>query len=198
MGRVTRRVSVVLATLGMIMVPLAAHAATDTDTTTINAVIGSTISMTTSGTVNLNVTPVSGGAQTSAADTVTVATNNSTGYALTLANSDTTLTLVSGANTIAAHAGTQAASSVLANNTWGYHVDSVGDMGTGGAAQSNVTTSAIKYAGVPSSAAPNTLKSTSTVTAGDVTSVYYGVKADTTKPSGTYTDTVTYTATTNP
>lgn len=180
------------------LVPFATYAIADTKTTTINAIIGSTISMTTSGTVNLNVTPVSGGAQTSAADTVTVATNNSTGYVLTLADSDATTTLVSGANSIAAHTGTQAASTVLANNSWGYHVDSIGNFGTGGAVESNVTSSVIKYAGVPATGSPNTLKTTATTTAGDVTTVYYAVKADTTKPSGTYTDVVTYTATTNP
>lgn len=177
--------------------PIAAFAAVDTEPTTINAIVASTISITTSGTVNLNVTPVTGGAQTSAADTVTVATNNSAGYNLTLANSDATTTLASGGNTIAAHAGTQAAATVLANNTWGYHVDGVGNMSTGGAAESNVTSSAILYAGVPASSSPNTLKSTSAVASGDVTTVYFAVKADPTKPNGTYTDTVTYTATTN-
>ncbi len=184
--------------VAIVAVPLSVQAATDNEPTTINAVIASTISVTTSGTVNLNVTPVSGGAQTSASDTVTVATNNATGYTLTLANSDTTLTLVNGANTIAAHTGTQAASTVLANNSWGYHVDGIGNFGSGGAVETNVTSSAIKYAGVPSSASPNTIKTTATTASGDVTSVWYAVKADTTKPNGTYTDTVTYTATTNP
>ena len=189
--------AVVVASLVTVGVPFATYAATDTKTTTVNAVIASTISMTTSGTVNLNVTPVAGGSQTSAADTVTVSTNNTAGYVLTLANSDAALTLASGANTIAAHTGTQAVSTALANNSWGYHVDGIGSFGTGGAVESNVTTSAIKYAGVPASGSPNTIKTTATTASGDTTSVYYAVKADTTKPAGTYTDTVTYTATTN-
>lgn len=181
-----------------VVAPVAVSAASDSKSTTINAIIGSTISMTTSGTVNLNVTPVTGGAQTSAADTVTVATNNASGYALTLSNADAVTTLANGANTIAAHTGTQVASTALANNSWGYHVDGAGTMGTGGAAESNVATSTIKYAGVPALASPNVLKTTATTAAADVTTVYYGVKVDTTKPNGTYTDIVTYTATTNP
>lgn len=181
----------------LIIAPVAVSAASDSKTTTINAIIGSTISMTTSGTVNLNVTPLSGGAQTSASDTVTVATNNAAGYTLTLADSDATTTLVNGANTIAAHSGTYAAPTPLANNSWGYHIDGLGTFGTGGAVESSVATSAIKYAGVPATGAPQTIKTTAAVAAGDVTTVWYGVKADTTKPNGAYTDTVTYTATTN-
>lgn len=184
-------------TAAVVVAPMAVSAATESKSTTINAIIGSTISMTTSGTVNLNVTPITGGAQTSASDTVTVATNHAGGYNLTLADSDATTSLVNGANTITAHAGSFATPTVLANNTWGYHVDGVGGFGTGGAIETNVATSTIKYAGVPATGSPVTLKTTAAVAA-DVTTVWYGVKADTTKPNGTYTDTVTYTATTNP
>ena len=181
----------------LISAPLTVFAATDSENSTINANLGSTISMTTSGSVALNVTPVSGGSQTSASDTVSVSTNNAGGYFLTLANADATTTLVNGANTIAAHAGTQASPTALANNTWGYRVDSIGGFSTGGAVESNVTTSSITYAGVPATGSPNTIKTTGTTASNDTTTVWYAVKADTTKPNGTYTDTVTYTATTN-
>ena len=181
----------------LISAPLTVFAATNSENSTINANLGSTISMTTSGSVALNVTPVSGGSQTSASDTVSVSTNNAGGYFLTLANADATTTLVNGANSIAAHAGTQASPTALANNTWGYRVDSVGGFSTGGAAESNVTTSSITYAGVPATGSPNTIKTTATTASNDTTTVWYAVKADTTKPNGTYTDTVTYTATTN-
>lgn len=181
---------------GMVFVPVAASAATAN--TTILTVIGSTISVSSSGTVNINITPVTGGSQSSAADTVSVSTNNTTGYTLKLADSDATTDLVSGSNTITAHTGTQTTPTALANNSWGYHVDSVGGFDADGAAEDNVTTSTIKYAGVPANASPNTLKTTSSTASGDTTTVYYGVKADTTKPNGIYSDTVTYTATTNP
>jgi hypothetical protein len=193
--RATLTVGAFTAIAGITMMPLVASA--DTKSTTINANIGSTISLTTSGTVTLNVTPVTGGAQTSASDTVSVSSNNATGYTLTLADGDATTTLTKGSDTIAAHAGTQTTPTPLANNSWGYHVDSVGGFGTGGAAESNVTSSTIKYAGVPASGSANTLKTTATTASNDTTTVWYGVKADTSKPNGTYTDTVTYTATTN-
>ncbi len=193
------KISLIIGGIGLslgLIIPLTAFAATDSQNTTINATIASVISLTTSGTVAIGVTPVSGGAQTSASDTVSVSTNNAAGYDLTLADSDATTTLVNGANTIAAHAGTQASPTALANNTWGYHVDSIGGFGTGGAVETNVTSSTIKYAGVPATGSPNNIKSTATVASGDVTTVWYGVKADTSKPNGVYSDTVTYTATT--
>lgn len=185
----------VVAALG---VPAIAFAATDSESTVINAEISSVISITTSGTVALNITPVSGGSQSSASDTVTVATNNANGYALTMSDSDTDTDLENGANEIAAHAGTQGTPTALANNTWGYAVGGVGGFDASYTTLSDQASSATTWAGVPSSAAPNTLKSTSVTASGDVTTVWYSVKADTTNPNGTYTDTVTYTATTNP
>jgi len=94
--------------ISVFIMPLGVSAATDTDNTTINATIASVITMTTSGSVGINITPVTGGAQSSASDTVTISTNNSAGFDLTLANSDATLTLTKGGDTIAAHAGTYA------------------------------------------------------------------------------------------
>lgn len=189
----------IVAVFAVIIAPVAASAATATTSTTINATLGSTISMTTSGTVAIGVTPTASGAMSSNSDTVTVATNNSAGYVLTFSNNDTTTNLVSGANTFTADAGTQAVpTSTLTNNRWGYRVDSVGGFGVGATtAETNVASSAFSWAGVPSSAAPNTLKTTATTATADVTTVWYGVKADTTKPSGVYSDSVTYTATTN-
>ena len=183
---------------GLISTPLTVFAATDSENTTINANLGSTISITTSGSVALNVTPVSGGSQTSASDTVSVSTNNSAGYTLTLADSDADTDLENGGNSIVAHAGTQASPTALANNRWGYRVDSIGGFNTGGAVENNVTSSSITYAGVPATGAPNTIKTTAATASGDTTTVWYAVKADTSKPNGTYSDIVTYTATTNP
>lgn len=197
-NRISLTAGIITASFGLMVLPLVAYAATDSDSTTVTATLGSTISITTSGAVALAVTPVTGGSQTSASDTVTVATNNSTGYTLTLADSDATTTLTKGGDTIAAHAVNQSAAAVLANNSWGYHVDGIGTFGTGGAVENNVTTSTIKYAGVPASGSPATIKATASTAAGDTTTVWYAVKADTSKPNGAYVDTVSYTATTNP
>ncbi|MBP6880255.1 hypothetical protein KBC31_01340 [Candidatus Saccharibacteria bacterium] len=193
--------SVAIATV-FVAVPLAvsAQAASDTKSTTINAVIASTISMTTSGNITFNITPTGSGAQSNAADTVTVATNNSSGYNLKLSDADAATTLLNTPDTLTAHAGTLAAPTALANGTWGYHLDGAGGMGTGGAVETNLATSTLKYAGVKPLATPDTIKTTAAPSAGagDVSTVYYGAKVDTSKKSGTYTGVVTYTATTNP
>ena len=184
--------------VALITSPAIVSAASSPASTTINATLDSVISITTSTTVALAVTPTSGGSATSAADTVTVNTNNAAGYRLTLADTDTNTSLVNGGNSITAHAGTFASPSTLANNSWGYRVDGSGTFGAGPtSAQSNQANLSGTWAGVPSSGSPQQLKSTSTNATGDVTSVFYGVKADTSKPTGVYTDSVTYTAVTN-
>ncbi len=174
----------------------------DTANTTISSVVSPIISLfTTSGTVNVNVTPAAGSTkQTIASDTVTVSTNDASGYALTLADGDTNTNLVSGGNNIAASAGTQSSPTTPeATNTWGYAVAGVGGFNASGygSASSAAVSGTLKFAGVPSSASPNTLKTTAGVASSDTTTVWYAVAVDTTQATGTYTDSVTYTATTN-
>jgi hypothetical protein len=192
-----KHVTPVLAAFAVLATPVLASAAVDTENTTINATIGSTITMTTSGTVALGITPDGDGQASSASDTVSVSTNNAAGYVLTLADSDATTTLANGGDNLAAHAGTQASPTTLANNTWGYRSSGVGGFGAGGSAETNVNNLALTWAGVPATGSPNTLKTTATTATNDTTTVWYGAKADTTKPNGIYTGTVTYTATTN-
>jgi len=184
-----------VAIVGTVLSPVVASAVTAS--TTVNAAIGSAISVASSGTVLINLTPTAGGVVSSASDTILVSTNNTLGYALTLADTDATTTLVSGANTIPAHAGTQVAPTALAVNTWGYAVPAVGGFDATYAAETNAGTSITKWAGMPATSSPNTLKTTSTTASSDSTIVWYGVKVNSTKPNGTYSDTVTYTATTN-
>lgn len=177
--------------------PVVASAVASTANTTINATIGSTISLTTTSPVAISLTPTSGGVVSSASDTVSVSTNNTAGYSLTLANADATSNLVSGANTITAHAGTQTTPTALATGTWGYRVVGVGGFtATAYSAETNNGSSSSTWAGVPVTGAPNTIKTTATTATADPTTVWYGVKVDTSKPNGTYTDIVTYTATT--
>src|SRR6185312_13170915 len=103
-----------------------------TASTTISSVISPVISLfTTSGTVNANVTPTGSGAQTIASDTVTVSTNDSSGYTLQLAETSASSNLVSGSNTIPASSGSQGTPAVMAVNTWGYRVDGIGGFGAG-------------------------------------------------------------------
>lgn len=193
-----KKASLLVAALAVAATPAMASAVATTANTTINATVSSTISMTTSSTVALAITPDANGQSSSASDTVSVSTNNAAGYVLTLADSDATTTLANGGNSLAAHAGTQAVPTTLANNTWGYRVVGAGGFGAGAtSAETNVDTLALTWAGVPATGSPNTLKTTATTASNDTTTVWYGAKADTTKPNGVYTGTVTYTATTN-
>lgn len=190
--------TVAFSVFGLAVTPVVASAASQSANTTINATVGAAISISTSSTVTISLTPTSGGVVSSSSDTVTVNTNNATGYAMTLADADTNTNLVSGGNTIAAHAGTFASPTALANNTWGYRI--VGAGGFGGSAYSgetNQASSTSTWAGVASSASPVTIKSTGSTAVNDTTTVWYGVNATASQPNGTYTDTVTYTATTN-
>lgn len=171
-----------------------------TANTTISSVVSPVISVfTTSGTVNANVTPTGAGAQTIASDTVTVSTNDSAGYTLTLAANTANTNLVSGSNNIAASSGTQTTPVVQVVNTWGYRVDGVGGFGAGptSSASNQAISGTVKFAGVPATGSANTIKTTATTASSDTTSVWYGVAANTSQPSGTYTQTVTYTCTAN-
>lgn len=191
-----KRSSIGLAALAVVALPVAVSAASDTDTTVINANIGSTISVSSDSPLTVNLAPGGSAVVSSAMDTVTVSTNNTTGYYLTLADADANTDLVSGGNSILAHAGTHAAPTALANNTWGYAVEG-GAFDPSYSVETNSTTSTTKWAGVPASGAAVTLKTTGSTAVDDETEVWYGVRVDASQPAGTYTDTVTYTATTN-
>ncbi len=188
----------IAALLAVLVTPALVSAASQTAGTTITASVAAVISVSSGSTVNIALTPTAGGVVSSASDIVSVSTNATTGYTLTMSNGDTTTNLTSGANTITAHAGTQGTPTALAANTWGYRVVSVGGFGAGAySAETNAGSSTSTWAGVPSSAAPNTLKTTATTATADTTTVWYGVKATSAKAAGNYTDTVTYTAVTN-
>ena len=169
-------------------------------TTSVNSSIGSIISLfNSSGTVTINATPTAGGVQTIANDTVTVSTNDAAGYTLKLAETTATATLTSGSNTIAASSGNQATPVVQAVNTWGYRVDGIGGFGAGPTSSANnaAISGSIKFAAVPATASPDTIKTTATTATNDTTSVWYGVAVNTSTPSGSYTNSVTYTAVAN-
>lgn len=190
--------TVVASFISVVAVP--AMASANTATTTISSVIGAGINLlTTSGTVNIDAVPNGSGVQTIASDTVTVSTNDSAGYTLTLGETSATTTLTSGSNTIAATSGTQTTPTALTANSWGYRVDGVGGFGAGPTTSvSNAAISGtVKFAAVAASGSPNTLKTTATTASNDTTTVWYGVAVNTTAASGTYTNGVTYTATAN-
>lgn len=181
-----------LSALGLVALPVVASAATSTST--VRANVASVISVSSTPTVAINVTPTSGGAEATADDTVTVDSNDADGYDLTLSNTDTTLTMTGyrddnttlNGSTLAAASGTYASPAALGANSWGWRVDNLGSFGTGG------TTT---YAGVPSSATPQNIRSTTATANAEVTTVKYAVRVNLSVPNGIYRDTVTYTAT---
>ena len=187
--------SFVLATLAFVAVPLSVKAAD----TTVSVDVGGVIStFTTSGTVTLGaLTPNATGTQSISNDTVTVDTNNSAGFTLTLNDADATVTLASGGNSFAATSGSPGTPIALANNTWGWRVDGLSAFGAGpSGAANNAAPSALTFAAMPATGSPFTIATTA-ATGSDVTEVWYSARANTSQPTGTYTDTVTYTATVN-
>ncbi len=184
--------------------PITVSALDSSQNSVINATVEAVISITTASPVAISLTPTAGGVVSSASDTVTVNTNNSAGYELTLKNADTSSNLVSGGNNITPHAGTMAASTALANGTWGFAIATAttgaqtNNFDASYAAENSASSSATKWAGVPiSSGSAYKLKDTSAVATNDTTTVWYGARVNTSQATGTYTDTVTYTATTN-
>jgi hypothetical protein len=190
------RMAAGIAVASVVAMPVVASAATANSS--VEATVASVLTVSSSSTVPISVTPTGPGAVASANDTVTVDTNNSTGYDLTLQDSDTTYTMTGylaadgvtpNSDSLAKHTGTYGSPSALDANSWGWRVDSLGSFGAGG------TTT---YAGVPANGSAQNIKSTSSTATSDVTTVKYAVKVDTSKKSGIYKDTVTYTATAKP
>lgn len=187
-----------LAAVSLVTYPLQAHAATGTSSTTVSATIAPTISISTTGPVGISLIPTTGGVVSSASDTVTVNTNNTGGYTLSLSDADAATSLTSSGSTITAHGGTQTTPTALAANTWGYRVVGAGNFGAAAySAESNNVSSNSTWSGLPTSASSNTIKTTGSPAANDTTTVWYGAKVTTAKPSGSYSDIVTYTAVTN-
>lgn len=183
----------------LLVAPAVAFA--NTATTTVSSKIGGYIStFTTSSTVNVDVLPVdAAGRQTIAKDTVTVSSNNTAGYTLTLVDTDGSVTNLNdgGPNNIATTSGTAAASAALTAGQWGWRVDNMpsSDFGAGPTSplSSGTISSTIKFAGAPTTAVQ--LKQTSSIASNDITDVWYSVAANNTQAPGTYTNGMTYTAT---
>jgi hypothetical protein len=183
--------------VAILSIPVAVSAST-TASTTISSVVSSVITLSTSGTVNINTTPAGAGVQTISNDVATVSTNDTAGYTLQLGETSATTTLTNGGNTIAASSGTQTTPVAETAGTWGYRVDGLGGFGAGPTSgASNAAIGAIKFAGVAATGSPNTIKTTATTATSDTLSIWYGVAVNTSQATGTYTNSVTYTATAN-
>ncbi|HEX8226960.1 MAG TPA: hypothetical protein VF572_03770 [Candidatus Saccharimonadales bacterium] len=185
--------SVAAAVAAVIAVPVGASAVTANSS--VEAAVASVINVTSSGTVNISVTPTGAGATSAnASDTVTVDSNDSDGYNLTLSSADGTATMAgfkddgttSNGDSLAVTSGTYGTPAAMSDNAWGWRVDDLGTFGGSGTAT---------YAGMPISGAAQNIRSTTATASAQVTTVKYAVKVNTSKANGVYKDTVTYTAT---
>jgi hypothetical protein len=121
-----------------------------------------------------------------------------------LNNTNSSAALTNGSTTIPPTSGTFASPVALSADSWGYREDSTGNFGVGPTtAQNNVSVSSLSslpFAQTPvSSGSPDTLISTNAPSNinGDSYTIWYGLCADNNPSYGTYTSSVTYTATTN-
>ena len=177
MSKVTKTIAAlgVVAGLGVAALPLASYAAT-TDTVTVNAEVGTSMSVSLDkDSVSLN--PTAGGVPVSTEDapaqtiTATAITNNTNGYKLTLTDADSTNHyLASGGNHIAPGVPTQG------DSFWGVKF--------GADAESYV-----------SIASAPVINGEATDDAGDTHSLDVGVSASAGQVPGTYTGTLTVTIT---
>lgn len=150
-----------------------------------------------SGDVDLSVIPTTDARMSNNSHTLTTSTNNSTGYALMLETDSSDRDLTNGTSTIIPAIGTYTTPGALAANQWGYRIN--GGNFTGGAttSETNVASSAFDWAGVPANGSPDTIHSTDSAAENDSLDVWYAMSADTSSESGTYTNTVLYTAVAN-
>jgi hypothetical protein len=158
------------------------------------------ITLTSDGTISVDITPDSSGRCTIEKDTASVLTDDTNGYTLTLADNSTNTSLSDGSGTIPATSATFASPAALTANTWGYRVDGLGSFGSGPTtAQSNITIPSTVFAGIKASnQTADTIATTSSAADPAVTTdVWYGACADTSVSSGAYTTQVIYTATAN-
>jgi hypothetical protein len=132
------------------------------------------LGITLGGDVDLSLTPDGGNLSGAGSTSVTVTTTAAEGYGLYMyANGSTAMTSGSASIPVSSN-GTEAP---LAVNTWGYNTDG----------------SATNFLGL--STLPTQIKSGDVpFPSGDVTTVTFGVLADTTKEAGNYSVDVTYTA----
>jgi hypothetical protein len=159
-----------------------------------------TITLSSGGATTLNVAPTPAGKCTVQSDTASVLTDSTVGYSLTMTTSTTNNAMTSGSGNILAASGTAASPQVLSMNRWGYRVDSLSGFGTGPtSSQNNGSIPSVSFAGVPPSNLAGTQVASSSGPANPaaVTTVWYGLCADSSVPSGNYSVTVTYTAVTN-
>jgi hypothetical protein len=198
-----RLLAVVVAIFGILLAPSLVGAAENYGDGTYGSCQYNTCGITfgADASVALDVTPNASGAATCTVARVEaqVATESSTGYSLTMGDNDASANMVSGASTIPTQATANSASpAVLTANRWGYRVDGTAGFGSGPtSAVSSGTVPSVTFAKIQTGTPDVITNSASPASPYASTFIWYGVCADTTTPSGSYTDDVVYTAVVN-
>jgi hypothetical protein len=201
---------------GLLMAPVfsSSLASAVTASTNVRALVQNNISIsnTNTGNTDMSITGTTGVVQSINKDTVTVATNDPSGYTLQLGDSDASTDLCTSPSSsctgIPKHSGTFATPTTMsAANVWGFHIDDGTttwcSTATNCAAgltlpvNSAATSSTVKFSQMYAAGSDKTLKTTAATTAGDNLDVFYGVNVNASQAAGTYSDQVTYTATAN-
>ena len=167
--------------------PEAAHA--EETGTKATLVVHPMLSMELQSAVNFDVVPTQDGAFSSSAATLSVSTNNETGYSLYLSTANGKSTLASlnpsVTNTIGAVSGTVEESD-FGDNTWGYNLSE-------GTPSGNLT-----YQAVPGDSTVQQGFGSEGPTASDTYTLTFGTKVNTSLPSGTYSNQVVVSVVANP
>ena len=147
------------------------------------------LSMELQSAVNFDVVPTQDGAFSSSAATLSVSTNNETGYSLYLSTANGKSTLASlnpsVTNTIGAVSGTVEESG-FGDNTWGYNLSEGTPSGS------------LTYQAVPSDSTVQQGFGSKGPTASDTYTLTFGTKVNTSLPSGTYSNQVVVSVVANP
>lgn len=159
-----------------------------------------TLTLASGGATGVNVLPTPTGRCTVQSDTVSVLTNSSSGYSMTMTTATADNAMTGSAGSIDASSGTAVSPVTLAMNTWGYRIDGLSGFGAGPTnSQTNGSIPSVAFAGVPASGqTPTAVASTiAAASPAQETTVWYGICADDSVPSDTYSVSVMYTAVTN-
>ena len=126
--------------------------------------------------------------------TTTIASNNATGYTLTMSTIGTSTDLAninpSITTTIPSTTSSIDSPTPLSANTWGWYPSSL-NSNPGYTGNNDEANNNYQFIAIPSSASGYNVKQTSTTTAGDSTTMSFGILADTNLPAGSYTNTIT-------
>ena len=181
--------------LSLMLFPSLPDSASAEETSTkVNLTVNPIISVSLQDSITVDVTPTQNGTFSSNTASLSISTNNETGYSLYMAtsngkntltsNNPSTTNVISAINTTTNDTGIT--SSNFTSNTWGYNLSQ------------ESPSSSTTYKPVPTTNGNTAIISTTSPTDTDTYNLTFGTKVDTTLPSGTYSNQVIISAVANP